>query len=153
MNLYCEEDLRKAQAEVRRYGLYLGAGLALFLAMYVVAILKFSEIVMLMILLAGLVFALPLGMLKLWPAMRYRNFVRDLLRGLRRESAGLVDFIEEQEQMQDGARVYGLQLRLEGGDTRIFYLNVSKAANFPEPGAKIKIGSFGRHICCFERVD
>ena len=144
--MYQEADLRRAEAGLRKYAILMGVGLALCLGAYVWALVARRETAGYLILLAGLFYALPLGMLKLYPALKYRNFVRELLRGLRREAVGRIDFIDPAIQIQDGVRVHLVQLRLEDGDTRLFYLNADKTAEFPQTGALVRLKSFGRHI-------
>ena len=150
MNLYHETDLSEAEGMLRKYALLLGAGLVLCIGAYVWALSERHETAGFMILLAGLFYGLPLGMLKLYPALKYRNFVRELLRGLRRETCGRIDLIDPAVQMQDGVRVHVLQLRLEDGDTRLFYMNVDKMADFPQPGEQVRLKSFGRHVAGVE---
>ena len=150
MKLYVEDDLRCASARLRKYAFLLGAGLALCMGAYVWALVVRRETAGYLILLAGFIYALPLGMLRLYPALKYRDFVRELLRGLRREVCGSIDCIDPAVQVQDGVRVHTVQLRLEDGDTRLFYLNADKLDVFPRPGEKICLISYGRHVAGVE---
>ena len=127
--MYTKEDMRAADAAVRRYVLLLALPLALLLAAYVAAGLLGKQGLMLAILLAAFWFASIEACL-----------------GLRRECICTTDHLDEKIQVQDGVRVLALQVRIDDGDTRIFYLNASKTAMFPPDGRKICITSFGRHV-------
>ena len=148
--MYTQQDMCNANALVRRYGLILGLGLALLLACYVSAILAGSQLLMLLIALAAFWFAMLLSCIWLYPACKYRAFLRDMNRGLRREYLFTVDKIHAEVVLRDGVRVNEMQVILENGDTRIFYLNISKSENFPAEGSKIHITAYGRHILQWE---
>ena len=110
---------------------------------------------MLAALLTGFVLALSLGDLCLLPALRYRRFLREMDRGLRRSLCCTVAGLSEACVMQDGARVRVLEVHLKGdGDSRIFYVHAERASCIPGPGAEIELESFGRHVtgvrCCNE---
>ena len=49
-------------------------------------------------------------------------------------------------ELQDGARVREMQVRLSDGDSRIFYVNADHADQVPEPGVQIELESYGRHV-------
>ena len=144
--MYTKEDMRAADAAVRRYVLLLALPLALLLAAYVAAGLLGNQGLMLAILLAAFWFASIEACLWLRPAVQYRNFLREMEKGLRRECICTTDHLNEKIQLQDGVRVHALQVCIDDGDTRIFYLNASKTAMFPPDGRKICITSFGRHV-------
>ena len=148
--MYTTEDMRRANSLVRRYGLILAAGLALLLAAYVAAIFAGKQGLMLSIALIALWFAALEVCLWLRPAAKYRAFLREMASGLRRTCICTTDGLDANVQLQDGVRVHALQVRLADGDTRIFYLNASKAAGFPADGKTIRLISFGRHITAWE---
>ena len=85
--------------------------------------------------------------------MRYRLFLRDMRNGLTREMRGTILSVASEAEMQDGARVLPVHLMLtEEQDERIVYLNASKAADFPKPGAEVLVKLYGRHIRQVETV-
>lgn len=86
------------------------------------------------------------------PCWRYLRFLNDIKNGLSREMAGEILEIDAAAQLQDGARVLPVRLRLQdGGDERIVYLNASKRDQFPEPGANVRLNLCGRHIRAVEQ--
>ena len=144
--LYTQEDRQRAEQLARRWALILGGAELVLLAAYVAGIALGRRWMMLAALLLGFVVALFLGDLCLLPALRYRRFLRELEKGLRRSAICTVDCIKEEAGIQDGARVRELQVRLGDGDSRIFYVNADHAACIPEPGARIELESYGRHV-------
>lgn len=146
-SLYTQEDRQRAEHLARKWTLILGGAELVLLAAYVAGILLGWRWAMLAALLLAFVTALFLGDLCLLPALRYRKFLRDLYRGLRRSAICTVDSLKEEAGMQDGARVRELQVRLSAdGDSRIFYVNADHADQIPEPGAVIELESCGRHV-------
>ena len=145
-SLYTQEDRQRAELLARRWTLILGGAELVLLAAYVAGILLGWRWAMLAALLLAFVAALFLGDLCLLPALRYRKFLRDLDRGLRRSAICTVDSLKEEAVMQDGARVRELQVRLDDGDSRIFYVNAGHAGQIPGPGAEIELESCGRHV-------
>ncbi len=145
-SLYNDGDRQRAEQLVRKWTLILGGADLALLAAYVAGILLGWRWAMLAALLLGFAVALFLGDLCLWPALRYRRFLRELDSGLRRSVICTVDLLKEQPEMQDGARVRELQVRLDDGDSRIFYVNADHAGEIPEPGAEIELESCGRHV-------
>ena len=144
--LYTEGDRTRAERLARRWTLILGGAELVLLAAYVAGIALGRRWMMLAALLLGFIAALFLGDLCLLPALRYRKFLRELETGLRRNVLCTVDFLKEEAEMQDGARVREMQVRLSDGDSRIFYVNVDHADQVPEPGAQIELESYGRHV-------
>lgn len=144
--LYTEGDRTRAERLARRWTLILGGAELVLLAAYVAGIALGRRWMMLAALLLGFIAALFLGDLCLLPALRYRKFLRELETGLRRSAICTVDFLKEEAEMQDGARVREMQVRLSDGDSRIFYVNVDHADQVPEPGAQIELESYGRHV-------
>lgn len=144
--MYTREDVRCAEALVRRYGLMLALGLGLLLAAYAAAVFAGSQALMLVI--AALAFWFAALEIVLWlrPAVQYRAFLREMEKGLRRECIGRIEEYSEDVRREDGVRVRTVQMRLEDGDTRLFYLNISKASDFPAAGRKVEIICFGRHV-------
>ena len=144
--LYTQEDRQRAEQLARRWALILGGVELVLLAAYVAGIALGRRWMMLAALLLGFSVALFLGDLCLLPALRYRRFLRELDSGLRRTLICTVDFLKEEAVMQDGARVRELQVRLDDGDSRIFYVNADHAGEIPESGAQIALESCGRHV-------
>ena len=146
-SLYNDGDRQRVERLARKWTLILGSAELVLLAAYVAGILLGWRWAMLAALLLAFVAALFLGDLCLLPALRYRKFLRDLDRGLRRSAICTVDSLKEEAVMQDGARVRELQVRLSAdGDSRIFYVNADHADQIPEPGAEIELESCGRHV-------
>ena len=144
--LYTEGDRTRAERLARRWTLILGGAELVLLAAYVAGIALGRRWMMLAALLLAFAVALFLGDLCLLPALRYRKFLRDLYRGLRRSAICTVDSLKPEAELQDGARVREMQVRLSDGDSRIFYVNVDHADQVPEPGAQIELESYGRHV-------
>lgn len=145
-SLYTQEDRRRAELLARQWKMTLGGAELALLAVYIVGIAMGWRWAMLAALLLGFAVALFLGDLCLLPALRYRKFLRELDSGLRRSAICTVDSLKEEAVMQDGARVRELQVRLDDGDSRIFYVNADHAGQIPEPGAEIELESCGRHV-------
>lgn len=144
--MYTNEDMRSANALVRRRAVMLAAVLLCALAAYVPAVLARSQIAMLAILIAAFWLAAPMIALGLKPALDYRTFLREMQSGLRRECTCTLDRIDNSVTVQDGVRVHTLQVRLDDGDTRIFYLNIHKTDGFPAAGTSIVLTAYGRHV-------
>ena len=144
--LYTQEDRSRAEQLARRWALLLGGAELVLLAAYVAGIALGRRWTMLAALLLAFLLALFLGDLCLLPALRYRKFLRELESGLRRRLVCTVDCLKAEAEMQDGARVRELQVRLNDGDSRIFYVNADHADQIPEPGAQIELESYGRHV-------
>lgn len=145
-SLYTQEDRSRAERLARKWTLILGGAELALLAVYVVGIALGRRWMMLAALLLAFAVALFLGDLCLLPALRYRRFLRELDKGLRRRTVCTVDSLKNEAGMQDGALVRELQVRLRDGDSRIFYVNADHAASIPEPGAQIELESCGRHV-------
>lgn len=144
--LYTEGDRTRAERLARRWTLILGGAELVLLAAYVAGIALGRRWMMLAALLLGFIAALFLGDLCLLPALRYRKFLRELETGRRRSAICTVDILKPEAELQDGARVREMQVRLSDGDSRIFYVNVDHADQVPEPGAQIELESYGRHV-------
>lgn len=150
--MYSCEDLKQAK---RVFGRRLGVLLALLTpltALYICEIVKGRETMMLAVLLAGFACTVFAGDVWLLSAWRYMRFLREMDKGLRRSTACVIEYIESKPQMQDGVRVYALQVRLKDGESRIFYLNTSKAKQFADAGTRVKLISYGRHVVDFEPI-
>ena len=145
-SLYTQEDRQRAEHLARKWTLILGSAELVLLAAYVAGILLGWRWAMLAALLLAFVVALFLGDLCLLPALRYRKFLRELDRGLRRSVTCTVASLKEEAGIQDGARVRELQVRLDDGDSRIFYVNADHAGQIPEEGTEIELESCGRHV-------
>ena len=144
--LYTEDDRTRAKQLARRWTLLLGGAELVLLAAYVAGIALGRRWMMLAALLLGFIAALFLGDLCLLPALRYRKFLREMETGLRRSTICTMDILKPEAELQDGARVREMQVRLSDGDSRIFYVNVDHADQVPEPGAQIELESYGRHV-------
>ena len=136
----------RSDSMARRWALILGGAELALLAAYVAGIALGRRWMMLAALLLGFAVALFLGDLCLLPALRYRRFLQELDSGLRRRTVCTVESLKEEAGMQDGARVRELKVRLDDGDSRIFYVNADHADQIPEPGAEIELESCGRHV-------
>ena len=145
-SLYTQENRRRAERLARKWALILGGAELVLLAAYVVGIALGRRWMMLTALLLGFIAALFLGDLCLLPALRYRRFLQELDSGLRRSVTCTVNNLRDATEMQDGARVRELQVRLDDSDSRIFYVNADHANQIPEPGAEIELESCGRHV-------
>ncbi len=145
--MYSEQDMIEINRRIRKNWLVLVPVLAALLAAYVYGL---SAGVQWLVMIAGpLVFvAACFGFLAyLWPNMRYRRFLRDMGEGLSREMRGRIVEISEKAELQDGAMVLPVRIFLDDArDERIVYLNASKRAGFPGPGADVALTCFGRHI-------
>ena len=151
--MYNNEDIRCASKWVRSCAIRLGLALLLFLEAYVVAAVSGKQMLMLAILLVSFVCLLLAGDLRLMPQVRYLRFLKEMERGLRRTVICLPQFLEEEEQMQDGVRVRALQVRLPDGDSRIFYVNCSKLDFLPAMDTEIELESYGRHVTGWKAVN
>ena len=145
-SLYTQENRRRAERLARKWALILGGAELVLLAAYIAGIALGWRWAMLAALLLAFVAALFLGDLCLLPALRYRRFLQELDSGLRRRTVCTVESLKEEAGMQDGARVRELKVRLDDGDSRIFYVNADHADQIPEPGAVIELESCGRHV-------
>ena len=166
--MYNEQDFAAVNARIRRAWLGLIPVLAALLAAYVYALAARVEWLAMvagpLLFVAGCYGALA----KLWPNLRYRAFLRDMANGLSRQVRGTILEIGDAPEMQDGALVLPVRLRVDengpaagesaqahrlamqsGEDTRderIVYLNASKRALLPGPGAAVALRCTGRHI-------
>ena len=145
-SLYTQENRRRAERLARKWALILGGAELVLLAAYIAGIALGWRWAMLAALLLAFVAALFLGDLCLLLALRYRRFLQELDSGLRRRTVCTVESLKEEAGMQDGARVRELKVRLDDGDSRIFYVNADHADQIPEPGAEIELESCGRHV-------
>jgi len=147
--MYTDADLARAEGRVKRYMLQMLAALAPVWAIYVLALVKRSYGLSVVMALLMIIILLPGIDLKLWPALRYRRFLKEMQAGLRRRTECVILRLDEEIQMQDGAHVRSLHVRLPDGDDRIFYLNAAKAEFLPQPGTNCTLVSYGRHIVEF----
>ena len=168
--MYSERDMHEIDRRIRTNLMVLLPVLAALLAAYIWGL---AAGVKWLVMAAGpMMFAAAcFGFLGwLWPNLRYRRFLRDMNDGLSREMRGTVVAISEAAEPQDGAMVLPVRILLDdaGGekalprasaaavrlgleapneaDERIVYLNASKRAGFPGPGAKVALQCYGRHI-------
>lgn len=144
--MYTEDDLRLAEAAFRRAALVLALPVAVLLAGYVAAILAGSRACMLALALVCFAWMMFAGDLLLLPAKRYRRFLLEMQRGLRRSVRCRLQKLGAETEMQDGVRVHKLEALQKDGESRIFYISVNKAALLPPMGADVHLESYGRHI-------
>ena len=153
ISLYSKNDTSCAAARLRRSIFLLICLLLPLLALYVFAILKGMRLLMLAASLLAFVCAVFCCDFCLLPAKRYFCFLKGLEKGLRRSLECSLTDVSEDLQMQDGARVLVVQVRiLDGGGSRIFYANASKRDLLPSEGARIRLTSCGRHIISFQLI-
>ena len=173
--MYSERDMNEINARIRRSALALTPVLAVILGLYIYALA--ARVRWLAMVAGPLLFVVACyGFLaKLWPDLRYRRFLRDMESGLSREMRGTIVAISDAAELQDGATVLPVRLKLaEGeecavgesvqshrlaveagenaGDERIVYLNASKRDCLPGPGAAVKLLCYGRHIRAVETL-
>ena len=171
--MYTESDMNEVNARIRRDWLVLIPVLLLLAGAYVYAL---AARVLWLAMTAGpllVVVVCFVYMTRLWPNLCYRGFLRDMESGLSRTLWGTIVALSDVSQRQDGAMVLPVRIRLDeaasggaasarvhtvaaerlglesGEDTeaeRIVYLNASKRAMLPEPGAVVTLCCFGRHI-------
>jgi hypothetical protein len=159
----------EVNGRIRRGWLVLAPVLAVFAAAFVFALVKRNHALAL-VAAPLLIVAFIYGFVAhLWPNLRYRRFLKDMESGLSRDVRGVIVAIADEAEYQDGAVVLPVRLRLteapqaasrgsalserlqleSGEDTReerIVYLNASKRAMMPQPGATVTLRCFGRHI-------
>ena len=169
--MYTEQDLNVINARIRKNWLVLGPILAALLAGYIYALSAGIEWLA-MVLGALLFVAACYGLLAyLIPNMRYRGFLLDMEAGLSRDVRGTIVEISENAELQDGAMVLPVRVKLDPDqlessmpvgtveskrlglesnedteDERIVYLNTSKRAMLPGPGTEVVLHCYGRHI-------
>lgn len=174
--MYSEQDFIEINGRIRKDLLILIPILLVIVAAYVYALA--ARVKWLALAAGALLFvAACYGVLaRLWPNLRYRRFLRDMESGLSRELRGTVLSIADVAEPQDGAMVLPVRLKLEEGDERanvgesvqshrlatesgedvsgerIVYLNASKRAQMPGPGAAVALTCFGRHIRAVEAL-
>ena len=171
--MYSEKDLNEINGKIRKNWLVLGPILALLLAAYVYGLA--GRVKWLAMAAGPLLFvAACYGFLAyLWPNMRYRGFLRDMDIGLSRDVRGTILSISETAELQDGAMVLPVRVKLETAeethtsslaerlgaeaaedsrDERIVYLNASKRAGFPAEGANVVLHCYGRHVKAVETL-
>ena len=145
--MYTEQDYIDIRRRIAKYGWTLFIVLIALTAAFVLSLivrLQALSMVSAALLAVAAVFGLGFYII---PCQRYLKFLTDLKEGLSREMAGTVVSVSEAAELQDGAMVLPVHLLLEGeDDERIIYLNASKRALFPGPGAQVRVKLCGRHI-------
>ena len=145
--MYSRQDYMEINRKIRKKEVILGAALIAFLAGYILAlILRIKWLAMLCgpLLFVAACFGVTFA---LWPDLRYRNFLRDLDSRLTQEISGTVLSVSKEAELQDGAMVFPVHIRLDKDqDDHIVYLNASKADGFPPVGTKVILQCGGRHI-------
>ena len=172
--MYSQRDIDEINGKIRKNVIALAPVLAVILAAYIYAL--HAGIQWLAMVAGPLLFvAACYGILGwLWPNMRYRSFLYAMEDGLSRTVEGTVIEVCDAAELQDGAMVLPVRLKLnaaeaeaaearhtsalaerlrleqpeEGGgeDERLLYLNVSKRQGFPAPGTAVSLVCSGRHI-------
>lgn len=151
--MYDRKDLRGAEKRLRAHTFWMLSLPLLMLMAYVAAIFAGKPIWMLVSMLLAFVWLMLTADLCWLPAVRYRNFLREMNRGQRHSLRCILDEMQKETQLQDGVRVRALQVRLpESGDCRIFYINIDKLDRLPAMGACVELTSYGRHIVNCEAV-
>ena len=152
--MYSDKDRVEIDAAIRSAVLALAIALAALLAGYVAGLALRIKGLTYLAGVALFVAAAFIGLHVLRPRLRYRRFLDELKTGLTREAEGEVLEIAREAEEHDGCRVLPVRLRdahAEGGE-RIVYLNAAKAAGFPEPGSRVRLSLYGRHIRAIERA-
>ena len=145
--MYTEADFAEINRRIARCRAVLLPVLAALVALVALSILRRWQVAAFVS--AGLLaVAAVFGLLfYLTPLMRYRAFLNDMQSGLSREMTGAVVSVAQTPEIQDGSRVLPVHLLLsKEQDERIIYLNASKRALFPDPGAQVRVTLCGRHI-------
>ena len=150
--MYGEADFQQANRRVKRCCLCLGAALLPLAAAYVLGAVYDVYALMLVSLLAAFLCCVPACDFALLPALRYRRFLKEMQKGLRRSVECTLSHLVEGEQLQDGVRVRALHVTLCDGDSRIFYVNVSKLNLLAELGRRVHLVSYGRHVVECEEI-
>lgn len=145
--MYNQMDMQEARRSLNRCCGLLALLLLMLLPVYVLGILKGWQGLMLAVLLVGFACTVFICDLKLLPARHYVCFLREMERGLRRNVECSLEHLDTQTQMQDGVCVRALHVRLKtDGDSRVYYVNISKAALLPSMGMQVRITGYGRHV-------
>ena len=175
--MYTDRDMCEIRAKIRKNWIVLTPFVVAIVAGYIYAL--HAGIEWLAMVLGPLLFvAICYGILAyLAPNMRYKGFLQDLETGLSRDVRGTIVEIADVAEMQDGAMVLPVRVRLDPEETqnqaskhtstlagrlgldakddadeeRIVYLNVSKRDQFPAPGAKVTLHCCGRHVKSVEQ--
>lgn len=145
--MYSQQDYIDINRKIRKKEAILGAVLFVILAGYIAAL--FLRIRWLAMFCGPLLFvAACFGItFELWPDLRYRNFLQDLDSRLTQKISGTVLSVSQEAELQDGAMVFPVHIRLDKDqDDHIVYLNASKAEGFPPAGTKVILQCGGRHI-------
>ena len=172
--MYSQRDIDEINGRIRRNVIALAPVLAALLAAYIYGL---HAGIQWLAMAAGalLVVTACYGVLAyLWPNMRYRSFLYAMQDGLTRTVRGTILEIADQAELQDGAMVLPVRLKLSdedagaaearhtsalaerlrleqaeesGGEAeRLLYLNASKRQDFPGPGTAVSLICSGRHI-------
>lgn len=147
--MYGEGDFAAARHALLQSALIFGAVLLALLAGYAAALMARAYLPCMLLALGMVIWLLAAGELWLLPKQRYDRFLREMRKGLRRETQCEILGMDAEIQLQDGVRVHAVQVRLEDGDSRIFYLNASKAEFLPGQGTRCTLVSYGRHVLKF----
>ena len=145
--MYSASDYMEITRRIRRKELILGSVLIPLLAILIAALIrriKWLAMISAVMLFVAACFGFSALLI---PDLRYRSFLKDIDSRLRQEICGTLLSVSKQAELQDGAMVFPVHIRLkENEDDRIVYLNASKAEGFPPLGADVKLECSGRHI-------
>ena len=145
--MYTQQDQIQNKNRIIKYSVITGVVLGVMLALYIIGIKSRMESVVMVQGCAMFAWVCFMWLMFIWPCVRYSFFLKDLEQGIGRELTGSIVEISADEEMQDGVRVLPVRLFLESEqDERIVYLSATKTEGFPQPGARVKLGCFGRHI-------
>lgn len=169
--MYSQQDIDAIRGKLRKNVAVLAPVLAVILAAYIYALR--AGIRWLAMVAGPLLFvAACYGILAyLWPNLRYQSFLQGMRDGLTRTVKGTILEIADKAELQDGAMVLPVRLKLDadeagaagarhtsalaerlrleepgGEDERLLYLNASKREGFPAPGTAVSLVCSGRHI-------
>ncbi|MBE5773886.1 MAG: hypothetical protein E7337_08120 [Clostridiales bacterium] len=145
--MYTEKDVAQISGKIKKNVIVLTAVAAVFIAVFVASLIIGIE--WLAMLMGAVIFVtIAYGLTAyIIPNARYLGFLKEMKRGLSREMRGNIVEISEQEEMQDGVRVYPVRIHLaDEDDERFLYLNVSKKDLFAKVGDDVCMQCFGRHI-------
>lgn len=149
--MYSDADFRAADRRAGAWMLRLCAMLIPLLGVYVMGAVLDVYTLMLVSLLAAWICCVVMVDFFLLPALRYRRFLRELQRGMRRNTRCILRSLEDELQQQDGVQVYALHVELPNGDSRIFYVNAAKLEYLTEMNQWVTLTSCGRHVLnCME---
>lgn len=88
----------------------------------------------------------------LMPPLKYRKFLKEMHNGQQRENLGEFLRIEEDQAVREGLAFYPFITMDEDGFEHRYYWDAQKPLPQIEPGAKLKITTYGQSIKRLERI-